>query len=480
MKSTLNMSVIRREWNVRKENNLIINKGIKDRLDFLKEAKTTTIDIRDFKNQEKFKLRDLIKDNDSNKTINLQIVNNNNLKNDIKNKKKIDIPEYDIDVKSINEEFERTIYELMSKIKDPNLCEYQKRNIILYLEKTMTEDIRIDRKHRLEIEKIRKEYNEKYFSNNKTTENDDNLNAFEKKEIFIKKEKTESTVIENSDKALVNNLTNTTINNDSTLNISNYNNYSINDNSSIINESTRDETQFGIDPINSTLDISNNNNYSINDNSSIINESTRDETQLEIDPMNKSKTNQNEKKDEKIFNKLRADYYIKNKIFDKVYYDEKEENKIITSPKYKIDERHYGLLYDNDLTTNYITKSTYLSGKKIISELTEKEKEGRSFNESVGLIFCGKEIKLEKDGKTVIKKCEPNNFICKECMEVNKKYYNIKNTYLINIKGRVSKLNKGSFHCFGHFNCENHIEDCATKFSCKACEILNTYEDYYK
>lgn len=444
MKFTLKMNDIRREWNARKENKLIINKGIKDRLDVLDEEKTTTIDIRDFKNQEKFKLRDIIKDNDSNKTINLQIVNNNNLKNDIKNNKKIDIPEYDIDVKSVNEEFERTIYELMSKIKDPNLCEYQKRNIILYLEKTMTEDIRIDRKHRLEIEKIRKEYNEKYFSNNKTTENDDNLNAFEKKEIFIKKEKTESTVIENSDKALVNNLTNTTINNDSTLNISNYNNYSINDNSSIINESTRDETQ------------------------------------LEIDPMNESKTTQNEKKDEKIFNKLRADYYIKNKIFDKVYYDEKEENKIITSPKYKIDERHYGLLYDNDLTTNYITKSTYLSGKKIISELTEKEKEGRSFNESVGLIFCGKEIKLEKDGKTVIKKCEPNNFICKECMEVNKKYYNIKNTYLINIKGRVSKLNKGSFHCFGHFNCENHIEDCATKFSCKACEILNTYEDYYK
>lgn len=444
MKFTLKMNDIRREWNARKENNMIINKYIKDRLDILKEEKTTTIDIRDFKNQEKFKLRDIIKDNDSNKTINLQIVNNNNLKNDIKNNKKIDIPEYDIDVKSVNEEFERTIYELMSKIKDPNLCEYQKRNIILYLEKTMTEDIRIDRKHRLEIEKIRKEYNEKYFSNNKTTENDDNLNAFEKKEIFIKKEKTESTVIENSDKALVNNLTNTTINNDSTLNISNYNNYSINDNSSIINESTRDETQ------------------------------------LEIDPMNESKTTQNEKKDEKIFNKLRADYYIKNKIFDKVYYDEKEENKIITSPKYKIDERHYGLLYDNDLTTNYITKSTYLSGKKIISELTEKEKEGRSFNESVGLIFCGKEIKLEKDGKIVIKKCEPNNFICKECMEVNKKYYNIKNTYLINIKGRVSKLNKGSFHCFGHFNCENHIEDCATKFSCKACEILNTYEDYYK
>lgn len=444
MKFSLNLKKIRREYNSIKENYLKINNGTKDELVFCKEDKTTTSDIRDFRNQEKFKLRDLIDDNDYNKTKNSQIVNNKNLKNDIKNNQKIDAPEYDIDIKSIKEEDERKIYVLMSQIKDPNLSEYQKRNIILYLEETITEDTRIDRKYRIEIEKIRKEFKEKYFSNNKTPENDDNLNTYEKKEIFIKKEKTESTVIENSNKILVNDLTNITIDNNSTLNISNYSNYYINDKSSFIEESTRAETR------------------------------------LDDDSVNESKINQNEKKDEKIFNKLRADYYIKNKIFDKLYYDEKEENKIITSPKYKIDEKHYGLLYDNDLITNYLAKSTYLSGKKIINELTEKEKEGRSFNESVGLMFCGKEIKLEKDGKTVIKKCEPNNFICKECMGVNKKYYNIKNTYLINIKGRVSKLNKGRFHCFGHFNCGNQIEDCITKFSCKACELLNIYEDYYK
>ena len=445
MKFPLKLKKIRREYNSLKENYLKINNGAKDELDFCKEDKTTTIDIRDFINQEKFKLRDLIDDNDYNKTKNSQIVNKNNFKNDIKNNQKIDVPEYDIDIKSIKEEFERKIYELICKIKDPNLSEYQKRNIILYLEETITEDTRIDRKYRIEIEKIRKEYKEKYLSNNKMAEKDDNLNAYEKKEILIKKEKTESTIYENLNKTLVNNLTNITSNNISFLNDSINNNFTINDDSS----------------------------YNLD-------ESTKANTQFEDDLLNESNTNKNEKKDEKIFNKLRADYYIKNKVFDKVYYDGKEEDKIITSPKYKIDEKHYGLLYENDLITNYLAKSTYLSGKKIINELTEKEKEGRSFNESVGLMFCGKEIKLEKDGKSVIKKCEPNSFICKECMGVNKKYYNIKNTYLINIKGRVSKLNKGSFHCFGHFNCENHIEDCITKFSCKACELLNIYEDYYK
>ena len=437
---------IKKAYNSKKERYFEINKGIKDEIDCYKEEKTTTINIRDFKNPEKFKFKDLSHDNDCDETKNfLQLGNNNTINNDFIIDQTIGPPEYDIDIKSINEKWERDIYELMIQIKDPNLSDYEKRKIILFLEKTMTEDIRIDKKFRLEIEKIRKEYNERYFSREKKKENDDNLNTYEKKEIFFKKEKTESTVKENSDKTLVNNLSISTSNNISSLNNSNSISY--------INESSCD------------------------------NESTRENTKLE-DSLNESKENQNEKKEEKkeekAFNKLRAEFYIKNKIFDKVYYEEKEENKIITSPKYKIDKEHYGLLYIDDLTTNYLTKSTYLSGKKIINELTEKEKEGRAFNESVGLFFCGKEIKLEKDGETVIKKCEPNNFICKECMDVNKKYYNIKNTYLINIKGRVSKINKGSFHCFGHFNFGNQIEDCITKFSCKACDILNTFGYYYK
>ena len=64
-------------------------------------------------------------------------------------------------------------------------------------------------------------------------------------------------------------------------------------------------------------------------------------------------------------------------------------------------------------------------------------------------------------------------------MEINKKKYGLKNNYLININGRVAKIIKGKFHCFGHFLIGNIIEDCITTFSCKACEIIDKYSDYY-
>ena len=65
-------------------------------------------------------------------------------------------------------------------------------------------------------------------------------------------------------------------------------------------------------------------------------------------------------------------------------------------------------------------------------------------------------------------------------MGINKKRYNIKNNYLINIKGRVAKINKGSYHCFGHFLCGIQIEDCVSKFSCEACKMLDLYSSYYQ
>ena len=63
-------------------------------------------------------------------------------------------------------------------------------------------------------------------------------------------------------------------------------------------------------------------------------------------------------------------------------------------------------------------------------------------------------------------------------MELNKKRYEIKSNYVINICGRVSKINKGSYHCFGHFLCGNQIEDCINKFSCKACKLIDEYNIY--
>ena len=64
-------------------------------------------------------------------------------------------------------------------------------------------------------------------------------------------------------------------------------------------------------------------------------------------------------------------------------------------------------------------------------------------------------------------------------MKLNKEKYFIKNDYLININGRVTRINKGKYHCFGHFLVGNQIEDCINKFTCKACKMLNSIKDYY-
>ena len=78
------------------------------------------------------------------------------------------------------------------------------------------------------------------------------------------------------------------------------------------------------------------------------------------------------------------------------------------------------------------------------------------------------------------RKCvKKNEFICGWCMENTKKRYKINKTYLINIKGRVAKINNNSYHCFGHFLKGTQIEDCI-KFSCNGCKMLDKYSEYYK
>ena len=61
----------------------------------------------------------------------------------------------------------------------------------------------------------------------------------------------------------------------------------------------------------------------------------------------------------------------------------------------------------------------------------------------------------------------------------NKKLYNIKNKYLININGRVGKINKGSFHYFGHYLMGNQIKQYISKFSCKSSKLLDLYSKYF-
>jgi len=230
--------------------------------------------------------------------------------------------------------------------------------------------------------------------------------------------------------------------------------------------------------LNNNNNITNNNNLIYSDNFSdneSFNKDTKNNSSIENNEEIKEEIKE-EKKEEKRFNITRANFYIKNGLYDLILYQ--QESNIIIPEKYKIDDKLSGFLYPDDYNTFYFTKCRKLGEEKIINDLDNEETKFTKFNNSLGLYFCGKEIKIENE----IKKCAPNEFICKECMEVNKKKYNIKNDCLININGRVAKINEGSYHCFGHFLCGskgNQIEDCISLFSCKACKMLNLYSKYY-
>ena len=189
-----------------------------------------------------------------------------------------------------------------------------------------------------------------------------------------------------------------------------------------------------------------------------------------ITEFHKSKNTENK------FNLVRSNYYNKYNLYDILLYPGPKFKNI--PPKYMINENKYCFLLINEFKTYPITISGYISSKGKYNDSDNLIEDNESkYDESLGLFFCGKIINLE-NGK-IKKECAPNEFICKYCMELNKKRYEIKNNYLININGRVAKINKGRYHCFGHFLCGNQIEDCINKFCCKACNSLNSYANYY-
>ena len=172
----------------------------------------------------------------------------------------------------------------------------------------------------------------------------------------------------------------------------------------------------------------------------------------------------------KIFNEARTQAHIKYKIFDNLLIKINPINSNLIFPeKYNVDFTHYVFVYENNLKTYPITC--------IESFKNEKSIKINNLEEPFGLHFCGKKVKLE--GEIEIRECAPNNFICKECMEKNKKRYNLHDNYLININGRVSKNIKGKYHCFGTFRKGITFEYCINNFTCKACEILNSCQNYY-
>lgn len=215
-------------------------------------------------------------------------------------------------------------------------------------------------------------------------------------------------------------------------------------------------------------------------NYSDISNSTFCNTQSLINAINSNSNSILEQPKEKKFNSLRENFYIKNKLYDITLYDFYNDFDIPT--KYKINSEFYAFLYPNEIITYIITISGFLKTENIKIYPKIPETKESTFKQSLGLFFCEKKIEIENENenKREIKICSPNFFMCKECQEINKQLYNIKNKYLINIYGRVSKLNKEKFHCFGHFLVGNQIEDCINKFCCKGCEMINLYFKYFQ
>ena len=222
----------------------------------------------------------------------------------------------------------------------------------------------------------------------------------------------------------------------------------------------------------------------------IPNLSDKEKTLLVLDEMNTSQSSYNEEEEK---NEIKNDislsstdnistfdsfsdidnekrqYWLKYKL-----YDIKIKNNNLKYPyPFQIEKEKCCYLYKNDLnTSNFIKSSQFVDNYSIDEDATIDD----NYNESFGLFFCGKNIEL--DNKE-IKKCCPNEMICKECMAKNRKRYKLENRYLININGRPAKKYNGKIHCFGHFIIGNQIENCIGKFSCGACKLLEQLQNYY-
>ena len=231
---------------------------------------------------------------------------------------------------------------------------------------------------------------------------------------------------------------------------------------------------------NSILSNSNTLNISFIVNNSFFNASNNSDLQSTINdsksPLNVQHSTMEKPKEYK-FNSLRSNFYLKNLLYDIQLHEDFNNLKIPT--KYIIEGEYFGFLYYNDLTTFCISISGFIKNSHKSQHLLSDETIDKECNDDYGLYFCKKNIEIESASEITSKKCSPNEFMCKNCMEKNKKMYNIKKKYLININGRVAKINKGSYHCFGHFLCGNQIEDCITKFTCEACKMLNLYSNYF-
>jgi len=355
-------------------------------------------------------------------------------KNNINNSSNINKPIFYIDIQKIIDEDEKYIQKKIEAIKhEPNLSYYQKRMKILLEEKTIPFE------------------NEEIINEKNKNENKENIlkkgcyPISEDKTIILNIGDTNQNICEKNNKPK-----NTS---DNVYNINNNNN----NNNIIINNKEK---------ISDKIDLRELKKYYLNKSEIVY-----------YSYLNKPENIHNLKK----FNSARANFYLKYNLYD-IPLDIKDLT-IHAADKFIINEKYFAFCYPNDLNTYYITESGFLlnheANHKDENYLKDINENKNNFYEKFGLYFCGENVSIQIGNNINKKKCSPNQFMCKECMEINKKKYCISNKYLININGRVAKINKGKIHCFGHFLNKNRIEDCISKFTCKACNMLDLYSNYY-
>ena len=369
-------------------------------------------------------------------------------------------PSLKLELDEIRDEKKENIEKKILEINNPNLTYNEKLIQVLNEEKTNIYDTNFLKKYHIKTKEIQEEWENEIQKRIKEIK-DENLSDDDKRVIVLSELKTTEYVIEKNEEAeevskVEKNEKVYNKNKDDNINNSSLNKTAETSNLSL---SKVDDLSL-VDDINqSYLNLSNifDKNFTENSNNSTLD-------------------NEN-KKEEKKFNSLKEAFYYEQKLFD-ILLNIKSQNVETVKNKYRIKE-YYSFVYPNDLKTYYITESGYLLDHKIEYGLNNdiKINESRK-NESLGLFFCGKKI---NEGIKEEKKCSPNEFICKDCMKLNKEIYYINKTndYLININGRVAKMHKGKYHCFGHFLFDREIKDCINKFSCKACKMLDSIKDYY-
>ena len=364
----------------------------------------------------------------------------------------------DLDINSFRENYEKKINDKIKEMNNnSNLSDYEKREAILKEENSSTYNS--NNKNSLKINNIKEaEYNINTSEIRKENENkieekcnkikDKNLSDFEKRELVLKSEKT-------------------------AINHRGENKLNINENESniIISEQNDEhEKRKEIETINSI------NKSSIADipTADTISQVKEDSFEISNSTFIQEKTNPNFisfiVKESKTFNPSRNNFLLKNKLYDNLL----KRNNTLQPERYKLGHDQYIYAYPNDTNTYCITISERLNKNK---EAKAKKDliQDKNYYKSLGLCFCGKFIEELK------MKCSPNQFMCKECMKINKEKYNLSEKYLINMSGRVARNQKGNYHCYGLFvvKKDSDFEICGVKFTCESCNLLNIYTKYY-